>query len=901
MPGDAPIQCRDEDELGRAPFAQSIAMALRTSDASAGAVVALSGPWGIGKTSVLNMIAESLHDERALDIAQFNPWLFSGTDQLLADFFSDLAAQLRLGSSKREKIADRLDSYGDTLALVKAIPVVGSWAALVGGGGKLVGRLVKPKAKDGLTAQRSRLRDALASLDRPIVIMIDDIDRLRPSEIGDILRLVRLTGSFPNLIYLLAFDRQRVEAVLTQQGFEGGPYLEKIVEYAYDVPAIPPTRLQRILADGIDDRTAGFVGVSGADRWPDIFYQVMRPLFDSLRDVKRYLAVLPAVLATVGDEVALADVLALEAVRVVLPTVHARLIERAAHLAGPSATRGQEDARRQVEELIDAAGTYADVIRELCRLLFPGTEPLFGGPAYGPEHLPRWRRDRRVASPQVLGFYLTRTLEPGTASAGLVTAIVDALGDPQALHALIDSLDADAVEDLLQRLEAWEADFPPEIVEPAVSVLLDLYARLPRRRGAIVEPHTLVNRLILRLLRRVADPSVMTQIVTRLCDGASTLQGRFRLLRLVGHTPNIGHRLISASQAEPLEQNLYQTLRHASAEQLQPEHDLLLMLYLALQASPSDRQDLDRELRDPRLAEALISDAAHTVSTQQLGSLNVQHEDVLDWDGLTAVFGDETTLVRIIDHLPAHEGAQDAAGDSSKALDLAHRYRNGWRPNIPWAPPILNTVAANSGPRHLLTLPTLPDAHGPTLVIRAVARHRLDGGRANRISLASSDAHERIRTALTAAPIIESLRGLARSRGLPALNAGWQTGPEHEQNAKLAVETTRVTAGDTTADIEARCGVAMPGSTDSDVRVIIDLLVTGKSPGDETTKSDPDVLPVTLPETRDLIVTALRSLDHIDRALTALMGDPNPHAWPSRSTSTHTSQGRQTDRLLNTT
>src|SRR6266498_3740762 len=135
MAGDAPIRGRAEDQLGRTRFAEGVAVALRGLDAAGGAVVALSGPWGIGKTSILNMIAEALGEEPQLDIVQFNPWLFSGTDQLLAEFFAELAAQLRLKASKREKIADLLDAYGEGLAALKAVPVVGSWAGLAGSGG----------------------------------------------------------------------------------------------------------------------------------------------------------------------------------------------------------------------------------------------------------------------------------------------------------------------------------------------------------------------------------------------------------------------------------------------------------------------------------------------------------------------------------------------------------------------------------------------------------------------------------------------------------------------------------------------------------------------------------------------------------------------------------------------
>jgi len=786
-----------------------------------------------------------------------------------------LAAQLRLKASKREKIADLLDAYGEGLAALKAVPVVGSWAGLAGSGGKLVGRLIKRKAKDGLTAQRSQLREALARLDSPIVVIIDDIDRLQPQEILDILRLVRLTGNFPNLIYLLAFDRGRVELILNQQGFEGGPYLEKIVEYAYDVPAIPPARLQRLLLQGIDDRSAGFAGVSGADRWPDIFYRVVGPLFGSLRDVKRYLAVLPTVLSTVGDEVAVVDVLALEAVRVALPGTYASLIGLGRRLAGASHSHGQDDSKDLVEQMINSTPAHGDALRDLCRLLFPGTEWLFGGPAYGNEYLSLWRRERRVANPDVFAFYLTRTLEPGAASAALVDSAFDALSDEGLLRSLLDGLDTDTLEDLLPRLEAYEEEFPAQAVEPAVSVLLDLYGRLPARPGALVGPHIIVNRVILRLLRRVSDQGTLTDIVLRLYENAPTLQAKFRLVRLVGHAPNAGHRLIPETDAEQLENSLHRTLLHAPAEQLQAEHEVLLMLTSAVHDNTDSRADLDRELQNSRLVRALITDALGTVITQQIGSFNVQHQDILNWEALIRVFGDQTALANAIARLSIASDTGDADSAFAKALALAHRYLAGWRPDASWLPPALNTVAAQNGPRNLLR-----PLNGTTagLVIRVVARHRLDAVRANQVSLASSNVHSRMQAALAGAPILDALRTLAASRGVPAVEPEWRPGPDQDQNAKLAVEIVQLAANEPIADLRARCAIVMPGMTDSELRIVVEVQVAGRAGAEDPSGPPPtQVLPLILTEVRDLMSVALRTAELVDRGfLRDLIGIPKP-------------------------
>src|SRR5699024_5660769 len=77
---------------------------------------------------------------------------------------------------------------------------------------------------------RQKITDALMELENPIVVVIDDIDRLGSLEIRQIFQLVRLTASFPNVIYLLAFDRNRVEHALSDDAVSGRAYLEKIVQ-----------------------------------------------------------------------------------------------------------------------------------------------------------------------------------------------------------------------------------------------------------------------------------------------------------------------------------------------------------------------------------------------------------------------------------------------------------------------------------------------------------------------------------------------------------------------------------------------------------------------------------------------------------------------------------------------
>ncbi len=83
MSDDNPIGSRAEDRLGRARFADELAVALRAMNADRGVVVGLMAPWRCGKTLVLNLVAEQLATEPKRTVLTFNPWMFSGSDQLV--------------------------------------------------------------------------------------------------------------------------------------------------------------------------------------------------------------------------------------------------------------------------------------------------------------------------------------------------------------------------------------------------------------------------------------------------------------------------------------------------------------------------------------------------------------------------------------------------------------------------------------------------------------------------------------------------------------------------------------------------------------------------------------------------------------------------------------------------
>lgn len=679
---DNPIPGADEDQLGRADFALALSREILAADSGSGVVVGIMGPWGCGKTSILNMVAERFRGDSRTPVISFNPWLFSGTEQLVATFFEELSAQLRLKDGQLAGVADKLENYGEALSPLRFLPIAGPWLDRVGSGSAAAGRLLgrRSKARTSVGALRARIEGELRLLDQPLVVILDDIDRLSSPEIRDIFRLVRLTASFPNVIYILAFDRHRVEAALADENVDGRAYLEKILQIAYDVPRIPDATLRRLFLSGLQATVDGFsTGPVDESRWPDVFADCIWPLVNNLRDVKRYLAALPLTLRQLGDNVALVDTLAAEAVRTFLPDLHRGLDQAADALTSTRGTAfgaSEPGSHRQaVADFVTLAGEHEDLARAFCRHLFPASERYLGGSTYGADWLKSWKRDRRLAHPDVLGFYLDNVMSGTLAASRIAEHALEVLSDENQLRALLGELDSDGVEGVIGELEAYEDDFRSSAAVAACRAILDQLPRLRTETRGVFDfgADLVVTRVVLRILRRV-DESERLLYVRRIYEGISSLYSKYTLLTIVGHRENAGLQLVSVDEARSLEDILRAELISASAESLAQERDLLRLLWWA--AHPGGEEVVDvPALADNNLRIAVLRASLSSVVSQPFGSRSVHRESRLVWDLLVEVLGGEEVVRATVDSVGVA-----ADEDLLEAVRLARKYLNGWRP-----------------------------------------------------------------------------------------------------------------------------------------------------------------------------------------------------------------------------
>lgn len=254
MPGrwnDSEVTTVAGDSLDRAGYAaRAAALIAENHSPDASIVYGLTGPWGSGKSSLINMIAEKLGtDPSAWTIARFTPWATSDVTGLLADFYASLASALPDQEFELRK------TLGTMLTI--AAPLAG----LLPVGGSLVEKtaiaaadqMTRPKPwKEEFTEAATKLKRLGVS----VLVVADDIDRLQGDELLAVLKVIRLLGRFPGVDYLLAYDEDTLFGTLSATGLvnrdgTAARFMEKIVQYPLVVPPLLPHQVEARLRFGM--------------------------------------------------------------------------------------------------------------------------------------------------------------------------------------------------------------------------------------------------------------------------------------------------------------------------------------------------------------------------------------------------------------------------------------------------------------------------------------------------------------------------------------------------------------------------------------------------------------------------------------------------------------------------
>ncbi|CCQ13386.1 MULTISPECIES: KAP family P-loop NTPase fold protein [Nocardiaceae] len=260
---DTEIKLMVHDRLDRKQYARRVAQRIQQAGTGSSVVFGLAGPWGTGKTSVLNMITEVITTENAdsWSVVAFTPWSAGDSLTLVEEFYQVIAGamptstegkRVRRALAAAAPVGSAIIKAVGTSAIEKWIGEGGVQDALLAGKdafAEKVGDFTAAIEPNPFSERFRAVSDAIQAAGKNVLVIVDDIDRLHADELLSVMKSVRLLGRFDRVHYLLSYDEETVLDVLEKTDLASNNrsrarrYLEKIIQYPFALPPIQQVHL----------------------------------------------------------------------------------------------------------------------------------------------------------------------------------------------------------------------------------------------------------------------------------------------------------------------------------------------------------------------------------------------------------------------------------------------------------------------------------------------------------------------------------------------------------------------------------------------------------------------------------------------------------------------------------
>lgn len=502
----------EKDLLGHASFAKYLADSICKMTFPEGFVIAVYGSWSSGKSTLLNFLVHYLQqkpDEEQPIIVPFNPWLFSGQQDITRSFFDQLQNVLSKEGSVSKGLKERI---ADFAKIISEIPLPYAQT------GKAVATLFDDKEKEA-SELKEEVEDTLGQQQQRIVVTIDDIDRLPANDIRQLLRIFKAIPNFTNVVYVLVFDKEVVMKTIAEtKEISGDAYLEKIIQVAFELPLPDKTSLRRLLFDKLDGIFADTPKeLFDQIHWGNIYFPGIDHFIINLRNIVHLTETLTVTYPAVKGEVNLVDFIAIESLRVFCPIIYNTIIHNPHAFVGEVNTSIDELKNLHNAWIAQLRDEDKQPIKNLLMHLFPKLKLVWGNSYLDEEEL-KWREQLRVCSLEIFPIYFRLTLSTSKLSNTQIKAILALAEDKdkfkEHLIKLANQKRLDGTTEVrafLEKLENYpQEEIPVNDISSIVQALFDVGEELlcaEDKSQSIFDfgNEVIISRFILRLLRRLEE------------------------------------------------------------------------------------------------------------------------------------------------------------------------------------------------------------------------------------------------------------------------------------------------------------------------------------------------------------------------------------------------------------
>lgn len=676
MHTDRPIENGDRDRLGFEEMAIHLADAVMGDDLSSGFVFGIEGAWGSGKSSLINLTQGKLRqrpNSPKPQIVEFRPWLVGNREDLLKELFNQIsgAVQNVVDHPHADDARRLLKTYAQaasglagiaSAAELFEIPLAGKVKRIL----RSTGKKASEMAELSLGDIKDDLQEALNEAKAPIIIFIDDLDRLDPPEVVEVLRLVRAVADFPNVVYVTAYDADRItdHLKIALGTDDDGTYLEKVVQVSFRVPK--PMTFD--LVNWFQEEAAGLLNVTPGDSAEfQRFHRTIQTwapmLLATPRDVVRARNALHLHAVPVQGQVDPSDMVFLQLIRVKFPALFNWVEEYVGMLArwGDDAILLPEAPKIRAAELLRIIGDEDHQRSQVTRALagnLPGVRPWDQNEDMYRVFPDSWSRDdrqqysdeKRLASRHHFRLYFSFSLPAGGISdAEVDTFIANTKDNADGALEFFKKMAQEErpqggvlAEVLLSRILERRTRLDPADIPPILEVLgkgMDVLARNTQRRSGYPTYIRGGEASILGLIQRLDENSRKSVLEKLFRPGMS-----YSWLGEIIRTATFEHGLYGDSP-KPEEERLLTT----------DEFDMIRKLYLSM----IHEEDPKTLLNLPDLLEFLFS-------WLQLG----EEKEVREW--VASESNTDERLLDLLEHMGRSRENFAAGSSRLKPEELRH-------------------------------------------------------------------------------------------------------------------------------------------------------------------------------------------------------------------------------------
>ena len=199
--------------------------------------IGISGNWGSGKTSFLKSMQKQMNADYR--VVTFNPWTCTDKEQIISQFFALMRDQTE---NSDESLQDAIQKYRDIVLDTDIHPALTFLAKV----------FPLSKKEETLESLKDKIEEAI-TIDgsKPFAIFIDDLDRLEGNELFEVLRLIRITANFRNVVFVVAYDRDYICNVLNESKNikRAEEYIQKIFHLEVSLPKFEDETLLDVFMD----------------------------------------------------------------------------------------------------------------------------------------------------------------------------------------------------------------------------------------------------------------------------------------------------------------------------------------------------------------------------------------------------------------------------------------------------------------------------------------------------------------------------------------------------------------------------------------------------------------------------------------------------------------------------